>query len=150
MYQWDNITGKRRMRKSLFILVSLFICASAFAERYSFGNGITLITYGNTAVIEDDNTQQSISLSIEKREDSYGQSVYDILCGNQYTKGVTKQLIKDVLSVAIPAATEAIGTSSTFGAASGVGASIGVAITPYINSIVSNIYDDACEYFGDR
>ena len=138
------------MKKCLVILLSIFMSVSIYAERYSFGKGITLVTYGNTAVIEDDNTQQSISLSIEKREDSYGQSVYDVMCGNQYTKGVTKQLLKDVLSVAIPAAAEAIGTSSTFGAASGVGASIGVAITPYVNSIVSNIYDDVCNYFGDR
>lgn len=135
------------MKKMIFILLTLFCTLPAFSERYKLGNGLTLITYGNTAVIEDDNTQQTISLSVEQRQDNFGRVVYDVFCGNQYTKGVIKQGLKDAIAYIIPATASAIGS---YGGPAGTaaGGAIGAAIAPYINTIASRVYDDVCDYYA--
>ena len=120
-----------------------------FAERYRIGDGLTLVTYGNTAVIEDDNTQQSISLSIERHEDSSGRPVYDLFCGNKYTKGIMKTTLQAAISSIITTAAASIG-SSAGPAGTAAGASIGATVSKYANNIASYIYDDVCDYYKDR
>ncbi len=138
------------MKRVLMIFFVLICTVSLNAERYKIGDGLTLITYGNTAVIEDDNTQQTISLSINRRTDSYGQTVYDIMCGNKYTKGIIKQGLKDAIAIALPITAAAIGESFGGPAGQAVGATIAVKITPYVNTIASYIYDDVCTYFENK
>ena len=98
----NSLLGK--MKKIIVILLALVAYIPAFAERYSLGDGLTLVTYGNAAVIEDDNTQQSIYLSIDKREDSSGRPVYDLFCGNNYTKGIMKTSLQVAISSMITTA----------------------------------------------
>ncbi|MBQ8939120.1 MAG: hypothetical protein IJ047_02725 [Paludibacteraceae bacterium] len=137
------------MKKVIVVLLTLVMCIPLFAERYRIGDGLTLVTYGNTAVIEDDNTQQSISLSIERREDSNGRPVYDLFCGNKYTKGIMKTSLQVAISSIITSAAASVGASGG-PAGAAAGASIGATISKYANNIASNIYDDVCDYYKDR
>lgn len=135
------------MKKVLFILVSILtllgISFNADAQkRTKISDGVYLVSYGNTAVIEDDNNQRSISIEVQKKEDNSGRIVYDIFCGNKYTKGIIKTALKGAISSALVAAGSAI--------SGGSGAVLAGTISAYANSIASNIYDDVCAYYGDR
>ena len=134
------------MKKILVVLTALVLCLPAFSERYRIGEGLTLITYGNTAVIEDDNSQQSISLSVERREDNNGRPVYDVFCGNKYTKGIMKTSLQLAITSIITTVAASIGSSAGPGGTV-AGASMGATVSKYANNIASNIYDDVCKYF---
>ena len=137
------------MKKVIVVLFTLLLCIPMFAERYRIGDGLTLVTYGNTAVIEDDNTQQSISLSIERHEDSSGRPIYDLFCGNKYTKGVAKTSLQVAISYIITSAASSMGAAAGPGGAV-AGATIGATVSKYASNIASNIYDDVCDYYKDR
>lgn len=113
-------------------------------KRAKIKDGVYLVSYGNTFVIEDDNAQQSkplVNLSVKRREDNSGRPIYDILCGNKYTKDIAKTSLKLTLSSVITSAATTIG---------GVGgAAVGGIISTYATSIASNIYDDVCNYYKD-
>lgn len=119
-----------------FLIVLLFFCVtigSAFAQqRTKIAEGITLVRYGNTAVIEDDIHQKTWKLSVEREKNKVGEWVYNVACGNKYTKAVAK--------FAVSAAIKALLVQS------GVGASISGATA----SIAMVFYDDVCDYFGER
>lgn len=153
MCQWD-ITGMNKMRKLLllfaaFITFSATICAQ---ERTKIADGLFLVRYGNTAVIEDDIHQCTLQLKVEKtsQKDSHGQQVYNLFCGNKYTKGVAKTTMKAAITALITKASATIGgaVGGPGGAAAGITA--GAFISQYANSIASNFYDDVCNYFSDN
>ncbi|MDE5560820.1 MAG: hypothetical protein K2J00_03295 [Bacteroidaceae bacterium] len=113
-------------------------------KRTKIKDGVYLVSYGNTFVIEDDNSQQSktlVNLSVKRHEDKSGRIVYDILCGNKYTKDIAKTYLKLTLSSVITSAAAAIGGAG--------GAAVGGVISTYATSIASNIYDDVCNYYQD-
>ena len=68
--------------------------------------------------------------------------MYDILCGNKYTKGVAKTALKGGITSALSAAGAALGGPGD--------AKLGAIISTYVNSIASNIYDDVCDYYKDK
>lgn len=78
------------MKKFSFIFVALIAClftvtnASA-QKRMEVSKGIYVVTYGNVTVIENENTQQTIQIKVQKKSDS----LYDIFCGNRFVKTVT-------------------------------------------------------------
>ena len=153
------------MKKYIFVLVAFIACLFAVTDvsaqkRSKIKDGVYLVSYGNTYIIEDDNSQQSkplIKLSVERREDKSGRPVYDILCGNKYTKDIAKTSLKLALSSVITSAAAAIGgavggaSTGGAGAVAGAakGAAIGGVISSYATSIASNIYDDVCNYYKD-
>lgn len=125
------------------LLAFFLVPSNANAQRRTkISDGVYIVNYANTWTIEDDNTQQSISLSVDKREDRSGRPVYDILCGNKYTKGVAKTALKGGITSALSAAGAALGGPG--------GATLGAVISTYVNSIASNIYDDVCDYYKDK
>lgn len=134
------------MKNLLFIIavLALFLIPNTAnaQKRTKLADGIYLVTYGNTAVIEDDNSQQSISLSIERREDNSGRPIYDLLCGNKYTKGLAKTALQSAISYGLASAGAALGGTA--------GAAFGAYVSKYTNSIASNIYDDVCNYYKDK
>lgn len=135
------------MKKYLLIAASILtLLAISFnadaQKRTKLSNGVYLVTYGNTAVIEDDNNQRSISIEVQKREDNSGRVVYDIFCGNKYTKGIIKTALQGAISSILIKAGSAISGES--------GAVLARTISDYANSIASNFYDDVCAYYGDR
>jgi hypothetical protein len=124
------------MKKILVILVAIigFLATSnsvSAQTRTKIADGIYLVSYGNSFGIENDNTKQCINLSVAQKKNSAGDVVYDILCGNKYTKG----LIKTGLAYGIRAALSAYGQAW---------------LTPIAGVVANNIYDDVCNYFGDK
>lgn len=120
---------------SLAICVLFTISNSASAQnRVKISDGVYLISYGNTFVIENDNLQRSepIQVRVEKTNDSNGYTTYDLFCGNKYTKGIAKTALSGAIAT----------TLSSTGVASWV--------APFAISIANNIYDDVCNYYGSR
>lgn len=113
------------------VIATMFGATNANAqERVKMGQGIYLVSYGNTFVIENDNTQQTISLSVNKKTNNAGEEVYQVLCGNSYTKTVAKYALTSAISGAV--------------AASGVGSwAAGLA-----GALTSKIYEDVCSYYS--
>lgn len=122
------------MKKLLLVLVVWTMAlGSVWAQqRTKIAEGVTLVRYGNTAVVEDDINQTTWRLSVERDKNKAGEWVYNIACGNKYTKAVAKFAV----SSAIRALLIQTGVGSTV---SGAAATIAVFF-----------YDDVCDYFGER
>lgn len=122
------------MKRVLLVLVVLMITSvSVWAQqRTKIAEGVTLVRYGNTAVVEDDINQTTWSLSVERDKNKAGEWVYNIACGNRYTKAVAKFAV----SAAIKTLLIQTGVGSTV---SGAAATIAMVF-----------YDDVCDYFGEK
>ena len=95
-------------------------------------DGIYLVSYGNTFVIENEILQRTETLSIKQEKNSFGEEVYEVLCGNSYSKTVAKYALTGAVSAALTA--------------SGVGAwATGLAA-----ALTSTIYEEVCDYYGDK
>ncbi len=127
--------------KKLFTLVvaifSILISTNASAQnRIELSKGVYLVSYGNSAVIEDDNNQRSVSIQIsqEIKNRQTGEKIYNVVCGKW-----TKRVVKDGLDAAITAGIIAGATTSGSG---------------YIVSAAAKaakyIYDDVCDYYGEK
>lgn len=100
-------------------------------QRTKIADGYYLVDYGGTQVIEDDNRGMSIPVKVEKAgKDSFGQQLYNVLCQNEYIKGVAKGGLSKAISSVLAAA--------------------GVPIPSWvIGPAVSYIYDAVCNYYGE-
>ncbi|MDR2065097.1 MAG: hypothetical protein LBP85_05245 [Prevotellaceae bacterium] len=124
------------MKKFLIILIAVIGLSGtsnslSAQTRTKIADGIYLVSYGNSFGIENDNTKQCINLSVSQNKNSAGAVVYDIFCGNKYTKG----LIKTGLAYGIKTALTAYGQAW---------------LTPFIGVVANTIYDDVCDYFGEK
>jgi hypothetical protein len=122
------------MKKMLVILAAaigfLGVSNTAFAQqRIKLADGIYLVSYGSSFGIENDNTQQSISLSVTQKRSAAGELVYDVMCGNQ----LVKEAAKYGLSKAIQTVLTAYGAPSWLGAIAG--------------SATRYIYDAVCDHY---
>lgn len=127
----------KRIALFLVALVSIVIGTNATARnRTKIGDGVYLVTYGSTAVIEDDKNQRSISIEItqESIDRQTNQKIYKVACGKW-----TKRVVKDGLRIAIA------GGIAASGATGGTSAIISAASTAALY-----IYDDVCEYYGEK
>ena len=85
-------------------------------QRTKIVDGVYLVRYGNTAVVEDDINQKTWNLSVEAEEkkDSQGhptgELIYNLACGNKYTKGLTKMALSGAISVSLSAVAGPYGT----------------------------------------
>ena len=125
------------MKKVLLIAIALFTVVLANAQdRIKIKDDLYLVTYGNTAVIEDDENNRTISISITKEisDRNTAETTYNVVCGKWSKRGV-----KDGLKVAIAAGIAASGASG------GTSLMISAAAT-----LANYIYDDACEYYGEK
>ena len=100
----------------------------ASQNRTKVSEGIYVVTYGNVTVIENDNTQQTIQIKVQKKDDSF----YDIFCGNKYVKSVAKSALKEGIKYGI--------TYATGGTLTWLSKTI-------IDVAVEKAYDAACDYF---
>lgn len=98
--------------------------------RVKIKEGLYLVTYGNTTVIEDDINQRTISLEIikEVNDRKNKQIKYKVVCG-KWTKIVVKQGLKFAIKQAVAASGVTGGSSLIVAAAS---------------EIASRVYDDYC------
>ncbi len=125
------------MKKTLVLLIAMFAVFAANAQdRVKIKEGLYLVSYGNTAVIEDDVNQQTISLTITKEIKDYktGESTYNVVCG-KWSKRVVKDGLKAAIAGGIAASGASGGTSIIISAAS---------------TLAMYIYDDVCEYYDNK
>lgn len=121
------------MKRVLFILLmALFIIPiSSAQQRTKLYDGVYIVSYGNTTVIENDNTQQTIQITVSQTKNSLGEKVYEIACGNSRSKKV----LKSGLKVAIGAALKSAGA--------------GWFASWAVSEAVDFIYDSVCDYYSD-
>lgn len=101
-------------------------------QRTKIMEGLTLVRYGNTAVVEDDVNQRTWTLSITREKNQAGEWMYNVMCENKYSKVV----IKSALATAISGAVASTGAGNFAAGVAG--------------KISAIIYDDVCNYFGER
>lgn len=120
------------MKKVISLLVVLitiigFSTTTSAQQRTKVADGIFLVSYGNITVIENDNTQQTVRIKVQEKEDS----LYDIVCGDTIVKTVAKSGLKAGIAYAIQTYT----TIPSWVSAAAVG------------WVVDKVYDGACDYF---
>lgn len=129
------------MKKVLLIIASILLVLpmTQAQQRTKIVEGVYLVRYGNTAVVEDDINQRTWNLSVtaeEKKDDlgrKVGEYVYTFACANKYTKGLTKYALKGVIVSTLTSATVGVG-----------------AITADVAATIALIYyDDVCDYYKD-
>lgn len=121
------------MKRVLFILVIVFAIApvTSAQHRTKLYDGVYIASYGNTTVIENDNTQQTIQITVSQSKNSFGEKVYEVACGNSRSKKV----LKSGLKVAIGAALKSSGA--------------GWFASWAVSEAVDYIYDSVCDYYSD-
>ena len=129
------------MKKYLLLLIMAFIAIPSLQaqQRTKIIDGVYLVRYGNTAVVEDDINQMTWNLSVtaEEKTDNlghkFGEYVYTFACANKYTKGLTKLALRGAIVSTLTSATVGVG-----------------AITADVAATMALIYyDDVCEYYKD-
>lgn len=132
----------KRIGIILLCFISLFfIGEEAFAQqRTKIVEGVYLVRYGNTAVVEDDVNQKTWQLSVkaEEKKDSQGhptgELIYELACGNKYTKGLTKMALSTAITTSLTAVAGPYGT-----------------VTAQVANMVANtFYEDVCEYYKKK
>lgn len=126
-----------------FIMVLFAVLASfSFVDtisaqtRVRVDDGVYLVRYGKTSVLEDEKNQRSISIEIAQDgiDQRNKEKVYKVVCG-KWTKRVVKKALKTAVDEGIRAAAPSHGMS------------LGVSA---IAAAADWIYDDACEYFEKK
>ena len=141
-YNWQQIIMiKKILLCCLFALPFFGFGGESFAQnRTKIIDGVYLVRYGNVAVVEDDINQKTWRLSVnaEEKKDSQGRPtgelIYELACGNKYTKGLTKFALSGAITTSLTAVAGPYGT-----------------VTAQVaNMIASTFYDDVCEYYKKR
>ncbi len=122
------------MKRLLILFIAVFgIAFSGYAQQKTkIADGIWLVRYGNTSVLEDDIHQKTWRIVVTREKKSVGDWVYTVACGNKYTKTVAKHLISGAVAA---------------GVASASGGTVPASLT---HTIAGYVYDDVCEYFGEN
>lgn len=123
------------MKRFLMFFVAVVTMLLAFSnnadaqERKKIGDGIYIVSYGNVTVIENDNVGMTTEVKVVKKgTDSRGQAIYDILCKNKVTKGITQGGLTAAITAALKAA--------------------GIPIPSWaVGPIVREIYEGVCAYY---
>ena len=96
MRQKKGIT-MRKLLSFMFAVIAICCAQTAFAQqRIEVADGVYLTTYGNVTLVENDNTQQSVTIKVEKSE-----NLYDIMCGDTVVKTVAKAAIQEGIAYAV-------------------------------------------------
>ena len=126
----------KAMKKLIIMFLSLFCVTfymsnAAAQERTKIGDGIYVVSYGSTSWIENDNIGMSFPIKVEEAgKNSYGETLYNVLCENKTVKGVAKSGLTAAIKSALTAA--------------------GIPIPSWaIGPIVSAVYDGICDYYKD-
>ena len=119
----------KKLLSLIFACIAVIACSEAVCaqQKTEISAGVFLATYGNITVIENNNTQQTVQIKVQKKEDS----MYDILCGDTVVKTVAKAGLKEGIAYAVQYYTA-------------IPKWISRAI---IGRVVDKAYDGACNYF---
>lgn len=121
----------------LLFLGFLLIGSTSFAQtKTKIQEGLYIVNYAGTYVIEDEVNQRSISIEItqERIDDRNNETMYKVVCGKW-----TKRVVKTGLNYAIK---EGIKYSVNTGGSSLMVSAVG--------ALAQWIYDDACEYWEKK
>ena len=124
-----------KMLKGILLVFAMVVAfASNAQQRVKVSDGLYLVSYGNTAVIEDEINQKSISIEVAQDgiDRATGEKMYNVVCGKW-----TRRTVKDGVNTAVAAGIAA--AAATNGAS--LIASAAVKFAGYI-------YDDLCDYYG--
>lgn len=127
----------KRIALTFVAVLSIIIGTNLSAQnKTKVGDGIYLVTYGSTAIIEDEKNQKSISIEIsqEIKNNQANEKIYTVACGKW-----TKRVVKDGLKAAIA------GGIAASGATGGTSAIISAASTAALY-----IYEDVCDYYKEN
>lgn len=118
-----------------FAVIGLAFTTNA-QERTKIKDGLYLVSYGKTVVIEDEVNQRSISMEIAQEgiDQRNGEMVYNVVCG-KWTKRVVKYGLKQAIHAGIAASSLSGATSLMVSAAA---------------ELATWIYDDVCDYYGEQ
>lgn len=88
------------MKKSISLMIALIAiicCAQSVSaqQRTKVANGIYIALYGNVAVVENNNTQQTIQIKVSKSD-----GIYEVLCGNTVVRRIAKDGLKEAINSA--------------------------------------------------
>lgn len=113
----------------MMALVAIIFCSQSVLaqQRTEVAKGVFIVTYGNVTVIENDNTQQTVRIKVQKKEDS----MYDIICGDTVVKTIAKSGLRDGITYVIQTYT-AVPNWLTRAA---------------VGAVVDKVYDGVCNYF---
>lgn len=116
-----------------FLLVGGIVSAQT---KTKISDGLYVVDYGGTYVIEDEKNQRSISMEItqERIDDRNNETMYKVVCGKW-----TKRVVKTGLNYAIK---EGIKYAATSGGSTLMVSAVG--------ALAQWIYDDACEYWEKK
>ena len=121
-------------RIALLFLGFLLIGSTAFAQtKTKIQEGLYIVNYAGTYVIEDEVNQRSISIEVtqERIDDRNSETWYTVVCG-KWTKRVVKTGLNFAIKEGIKHAAETGGSTLMVTA---------------IGTLTQWIYDDACEYW---
>lgn len=133
---------KKRVLISLLVVITVFGFAetSVAQTKTKIVDGVYLVRYGNTAVVEDDINQRTWNLSViaEEKTDSQGrptgEMIYSLTCGNKYTRGLTKFTLNAAIVTGITA----------------VAGPYSAAVAGAATTIANVFYDDVCDYYREK
>lgn len=131
------------MKKLLLIFFLLLgSIPTVLAETKHYKNGqITAYLSGNRVEVVDNDNNMCVVVNVSSHKNSAGQIIYDLACGNKYTKNLTKLALKGAIGTLIVSATSVGGPAGT---------AAGATISAVATSIAGDAYDDICNYFGDN
>lgn len=127
----------KRIALTFVAVLSIIIGTNLSAQnKTKVGDGVYLVTYGSTAIIEDEKNQRSISVEISReiKNKQTNEKIYTVACGKW-----TKRVVKDGLKAAIA------GGIAASGATGGTSAIISAASTAALY-----IYEDVCDYYKEN
>lgn len=129
------------MKKFIVIFVMVLgVVSSAFADTRSYNNGqVTAYLSGDRVEIVDNNNNTCIVITATTHRNSAGETLYNLACGNKYTKNLTKLALRTAIGTLITSAASVAGPTGT---------AAGAAISAVAMSIAGDAYEDMCNHFG--
>ena len=129
------------MKKFLVIFVMVLgVVSSAFADTRSYNNGqVTAYLSGDRVEIVDNNNNTCIVITATTHRNAAGEMLYNLACGNKYTKNLTKLALRTAIGTLITSAASIAGPTGT---------AAGAAISAVAMSIAGDAYEDMCNHFG--
>lgn len=122
---------------TLFFIGFSLMWGNVFAQsKIQLQEGVFLVNYAGTYVIEDENNQRSISIEItqEQVDNRNNEAMYRVVCGKW-----TRRVVKDGLDAAIKAGLDAAAATK------------GVSLTvTAVAKAAKYIYDDVCDYWEKK
>lgn len=116
---------------SLIIILMTFISFHANAETMKITEGLTIHCYGNRFVVDDAKSQRCFEVVIEQKTNSVGDGVYEILCQDEITRGITQLALSTTIQVTLSPYLTPWGTA-------------------IVNTVANGIYSKTCNYYEKK